>query len=68
MTERRPTPMQRLALQLIEDEQTDASNLTEVVGVAGGYDNHCAFLMRLIDRGWVDLMLTEEGVEALHGD
>jgi hypothetical protein len=53
---------------LIEDGVVDPSNVTECAGVKGGYDNHCAFLMRLIDRGWVSLTLTDAGKEALHGD
>lgn len=60
MTERAPTPKQRLALQLIKGA-VDPSHLADMCRVAGGYGNEAEFIMRLIDRGWVTLTLTDDG-------
>jgi hypothetical protein len=59
--ERRLTPKQRLALQMIRDGDTAAADIPTVVGVQGGFGNEAEFLYRLIDRGLVTLTLTPEG-------
>ena len=66
MADRKPTPKQRLALSLINDGVLDPTQVVEACDVQGGYDNEATFLYRLIDRGWVDLVLTEAGKEAMN--
>lgn len=65
MGDRRPTSKQRSALMFIEGG-TDPSHLAEYCQVQGGYSNEAEFLLRLIDRGWVGLHLTDDGFKALH--
>lgn len=64
--DRRPTRQQRMALMLLEEDGADASLLAEYCEVQGGYANEAAFILRLIDRGWVTLNLTDKGREALN--
>lgn len=65
---RRPTNKQRLALMFIEEDGTDASLLGEYCQVQGGYANEAEFLLRLVDRGWVTLSLTDAGRQVLRDE
>lgn len=68
MSERQPTAKQRLALHFIDTDGTDASRLGELCNVQGGYGNEAEFILRLIDRGWVTLTLTDAGRAALRDE
>lgn len=61
----RLTAKQRAALQFIETGGFAAADIPELCQVQGGYGNEAEFLMRLMDRGWVQLVLTNEGRKAL---
>jgi hypothetical protein len=62
---RKPTAKQRQALWFIATDRCSHADVPEVVDVQGGYDNQAVFLMRLLDRGWVEFRLTDDGYEAL---
>lgn len=65
MARRQPTPMQRQALYVIHKDMSDPANLAEFVGVKGGYDNEAVFVQRLLDRGWVGLVVTDDGYRVM---
>lgn len=62
---RQPTGKQRAALMFIRDGLEDPANLPWLCQVKGGYSNEAEFIMRLLDRGWVTLALTDEGRQVL---
>lgn len=61
----RPTIKQRHALNLIANGESDGSIITDILDIQGGPGNEAMFLLRLMDRGWVRLQITDEGREAL---
>lgn len=65
MPERRPTPQQRHAMGLIRSGMYAASDIPDIVGINHGFTNEAVFLFRLMDRGWVQMVLTPEGKSVL---
>lgn len=70
---RRMTPMQQAALEYLRAHPgATPTQIVEAVGVKGGFDNHAAFLWRLIDRAGLRLLPPAPTVTALvatgHGE
>jgi hypothetical protein len=65
MPSKNATPKQRLALHAIDRGIVDHASLPDYCAVQGGYANEAVFLMRMLDRGYLEFSITPEGYQAL---
>jgi hypothetical protein len=64
---RSPSPAQRKALWLIAQGHADHANIPEMMAPGADYDHvrGALFLVRLLDKGWLEFRITDDGYEAL---